>query len=185
MLNDDLEVITPDWIDALVGLAQRPTSGIVGAKLRFPNETIQHCGIVMGINDHVAHVYHQYPVANIGYNGFTHVIRNHLAVTGACMAARMSCLIEVGLFDESLRIDYNDIDLCLKLHSAGYRNIFTPYAELYHFEGSSQSRKEPTPADRKVFNQRWGHYLNADPFYNPNLTRHELDFRAAEPATWA
>jgi GT2 family glycosyltransferase/glycosyltransferase involved in cell wall biosynthesis len=184
MLNDDLEVITPDWVDALIGLAQRPSTGIVGAKLRFANDTIQHCGVIFGINNHVAHIYHQHPAELIGYNGYTHVIRNYLAVTGAVIAARMSHLMEVGLFDETLRVDYNDTDLCLKLHSIGYRNIYTPYAELYHFEGTSQARKEPTPADRKVFDQRWGHYLKADPFYNPNLTKHELNFRAAAPKTW-
>jgi GT2 family glycosyltransferase/glycosyltransferase involved in cell wall biosynthesis len=184
MLNDDLEVITPDWVDALIGLAQRPTTGVVGSKLRFPNDTIQHCGIVLGINGHVAHIYHQHPAEPIGYNGFTHVIRNYLAVTGACIATRKSILLEIGGFDEALRIDYNDIDLCLKLHFAGYRNIFTPYAELYHFEGTSQERNEPTPADRLIFEKRWGDQMYNDPFYNPNLTRRELNFGAADPAIW-
>ncbi len=184
MLNDDLEVITPGWVDALIGLAQRRTTGIVGAKLRFPNDTIQHCGVVLGINEHVAHIYHQYPIEPIGYNGYTHVIRNYLAVTGACIATRMSCLIEVGLFDEKLRIDYNDIDICLKLHALGYRNIYTPYAELYHFEGTSQARTEPTPEDRQEFNRRWGYFLKGDPFYNPNLTKQELNYRAANPDIW-
>lgn len=176
LLNDDMEVISADWLDALIELAQRQTTGIVGARLLYPDNRIQHCGIILGINDHVAHIYHQAPAGQVGYNGYTHLIRNYLAVTGACMATRMSIFDEIGGFDESLAVDYNDIDLCLRAYSAGYRNIYTPFAQLYHFEGITQVRKSSDSGEHEIFVRRWQAYMNRDPFYNPNLTRCRLDF---------
>jgi GT2 family glycosyltransferase/glycosyltransferase involved in cell wall biosynthesis len=176
LLNDDMEVISPDWVDALVELAQRPTTGAVGARLLYADNRVQHCGIVLGINGHAAHVYHQAPADRVGYNAYTHLIRNYLAVTGACMAIRMSLIDEVGGFDEALAVEYNDIDFCLRLHSAGYRNVYTPFSQLYHFEGTSLKRTNINETDHQLFAQRWRRYLNCDPFYNPNLTRQRLDF---------
>ncbi len=178
LLNDDMEIITPDWVDALVELAQRPTSGVVGARLLYPENLVQHCGIVFGINNEVAHIYHQASAEDIGYNGFTHLIRNYLAVTGACAAFRMSLVDEVGGFDEQLAIDYNDIDFCMRVHNAGYRNIYTPFAQLYHFEGVTQVRTSSNPAERALFVSRWKNYMERDPYYNINLSRTRLDFSA-------
>jgi hypothetical protein len=179
LLNDDMEVLSPDWVDALVELAKRPTTGFVGARLLFPDGRIQHCGMILGINDNAAHVYHQWPSDQMGYHGYTHIIRNYLAVTGACLATRMSVFDEVGGFDEKLAVDYNDVDLCLRVHAAGYRNIYTPFATLYHFERSSLIRSNPNEEDRRVFVERWAEFMKRDPFYNPNLTRERLDFTAA------
>jgi GT2 family glycosyltransferase/glycosyltransferase involved in cell wall biosynthesis len=176
LLNDDMEVISPDWVDALVELAMRPSSGLVGARLLYPDDRIQHCGVVLGINEQVAHIYHQWPAAQIGYNGYTHIIRNYLAVTGACIAARMSIFDEVGGFDETLKVDYNDIDLCLRVHVAGYRNIYTPFATLYHFEGVTQTRSSANEEERRIFTERWAEFMKCDPYYNPNLSRKRLDF---------
>jgi GT2 family glycosyltransferase len=115
LLNDDMEVSSSDWIDALVEVARRPATGIVGARLLYPDDRIQHCGVILGINNHAAHIYHQAPSNQIGYNGYTHLIRNYLAVTGACIATRMSIFDEVGGFDEIFAVDYTDIDLCLRV----------------------------------------------------------------------
>ena len=182
LLNDDMEIIEPGWLDALVELASRPTTGVVGGKLLSHKNTIQHCGVVLGINNNVAHVYHQWPADQIGYNGYTDLIRNYLAVTGACLATRMSIVSEIGGFDEELAIDYNDIDFCLKVFSAGYRNIYTPFAKLYHFEGLTAQRSTQNPKERKIFLERWHNYMSCDPYYNPNLSRQRLDFAAREPA---
>jgi GT2 family glycosyltransferase len=179
LLNDDMEVISPDWVDALVELAQRPTTGVVGGRLLYPDNRVQHCGIVLGINGHVAHVHHQAPADQTGYNSYSHLIRNYLAVTGACLATRMSLVDEVGGFDEVFAVDYNDVDFCLRLHAAGYRNIYTPFAQLYHFEGTSLKRTHPSRSEHELFVDRWRDYMNCDPFYNPNLTRRRLDFSQA------
>jgi GT2 family glycosyltransferase len=182
LLNDDMEIIEPGWLDALVELALRPTTGVVGGKLLYHTNAIQHCGVVLGINNNVAHVYHRWPADQIGYNSYTHLIRNYLAVTGACLATRMSIVSEVGGFDEALAIDYNDIDFCLKVFSAGYRNIYTPFAKLYHFEGLTAQRSTQNPKERKIFMERWHNYMSCDPYYNPNFSRQRLDFAAREPA---
>lgn len=179
LLNDDMEIASADWLDALVELATRPTTGVVGARLLYPDGRIQHCGIVLGINGEVAHVYHQWPGDRIGYNGYTHLIRNYLAVTGACMATRMSLIDEIGGFDETFAIDYNDIDFCLRAHAAGYRNIYTPFASLFHFEGTTQARSNSSQKEHELFVERWRNYLSYDPFYNQNLTRRRLDFSDA------
>ena len=175
-LNDDMEILSSDWIDALVEVARRPAMGIVGARLLYPDDRIQHCGVILGINNHAAHIYHQAPSNQIGYNA--HLIRNYLAVTGACIATRMSIFDEVGGFDEIFAVDYNDIDLCLRVHSAGYRNVYTPFGTLYHFEGITQTRSSSNQDEHKLFLDRWHKYMDCDPFYNPNLTRQRLDFSA-------
>jgi GT2 family glycosyltransferase/glycosyltransferase involved in cell wall biosynthesis len=176
LLNDDMEVISPGWLDALVELAVRPEIGIVGAKLLYPDDRLQHCGIVLGINDHVAHIYHGWPREFVGHNGYTHLIRNYLAVTGACMATRMSVINEVGGFDERFAVDFNDIDLCLRVRERGYRNVYTPFAELYHFEGATQVRSQASAREHALFVGRWKKFMECDPYYNPNLTREKLDF---------
>jgi GT2 family glycosyltransferase/glycosyltransferase involved in cell wall biosynthesis len=179
LLNDDMEVISADWVDSLVELAQRPTTGVVGGRLLYPDNRIQHCGIVLGINGHVAHIHHQAPADQTGYNAYSHLIRNYLAVTGACMATRMSLIDEIGGFDEAFAVDYNDVDFCLRLHASGYRNIYTPFAQLYHFEGTSLKRARPSDWEHELFSRRWRQYMTSDPFYNPNLTRQRLDFSQA------
>ena len=179
ILNDDMEVISPEWVDSLVELAQRPTSGIVGARLLYPDNRIQHCGMIFGINDQVAHIFHLSNSDQIGYNGFTHIVRNYLALTGACHATRMSLLNELGGFDEAFAIDFNDVDLCLRAHAVGYRNIYTPFATLYHFEGTTLKRSEAAQTEYRAFYKKWRQYFDYDPYYNPNLTRKRHDFTAA------
>ncbi len=175
-LNDDIEVITPDWIEALCEQLSCAGVGIVGAKLYHANETIQHAGVVLGVNNGAAHVYHGYPREYIGYNGFTHVVRNYSAVTAACLLTKKSLIEKVGGFDEVFAIDYNDIDFCLKVLDLGYRIVFTPFCEMYHFESSSIKRLKADDGESEKFKIRWKKYLDNDPSYNPNLPKNRHDF---------
>jgi glycosyltransferase involved in cell wall biosynthesis len=175
ILNDDIEVIAPDWIEALLAFSQRAEIGAVGAMLLYPNHRIQHAGVVLGVTGPTGHIFVNQPVDQIGYGGFTHVIRNYSAVTAAVLATRMSIIREVGGFDNNLAIDYNDIDFCLRLRARGYRIVYTPYAKLYHFEGSSIARKEPNKADRAYFSKRWRDQIASDPYYNLGLPKDRLD----------
>ncbi len=175
ILNDDIEVISPDWIEALLSFSRRPDVGAVGAQLLYPNNRLQHAGVVMGVNGLTTHIFHNLPAAEVGYCGFTHLIRNYSAVTGAVLATRMSLVREVGMFDRNLRVDYNDIDFCLRLGAAGYRVVYTPYASLYHFEGSSLARRAVDESDRQHFLARWQTKVSSDPYYNPRLPRNRTD----------
>jgi GT2 family glycosyltransferase len=175
MLNDDIEVISADWIESLLSCSRQPGVGITGARLLYPNDRVQHAGIVLGVNGATAHIFHGAHVNDVCYCGYSHVIRDYSAVTGAVMATRMSVVREVGFFDESMGTDYNDIDFCLRVCAQGYRVVYTPYATLYHFERSSLSRTEPTPSDQNVFLSRWGTLVEADPYYHPLLPRDRLD----------
>lgn len=171
VLNDDLEVISPDWIEALLSFSRQPEIGAVGCRLRFADERIQHAGIGLGLDAPCMHLFYNRPADAPGYYSFTHLVRNYSAVTGAVLATTMSKLREVGGFDEDLRIDYNDIDLCLKLGEKGYRIVYTPHAELYHFERSSSSRDVTDPADTARFLARWGDLLKRDIYMNPSFVR--------------
>ena len=176
LMNDDMEVISTDWIEALLEPAQDPKVAVVGGRLLHADRTIQHVGVVLGVNQGAAHIYHCSPEQTIGYNGFTHCIRNYSAVTGACMLIKKNMLRELGGFDESFATDYNDIDFCLKITKAGFRVVYTPYCELFHFECSSIKRTVSCPEGTKLFNQRWHHLIANDPYYNPNLPRNRHDF---------
>jgi hypothetical protein len=184
LLNDDLEVIARDWLGSMIELLECKEIGVVGAKLLFPDGRIQHAGIVLGVNGGAAHIYHGFPDL-VGYNAFTHVVRNYSAVTAACMATRREVLEATGGFDERLPIDYNDVDFCLKAIERGYRVVYTPHAELLHFEGSSIPRATQNPREVALFRERWALYLQCDPHYNPNLMRRSVDFSIdPEVANW-
>lgn len=169
ILNDDLEVISKDWIEALLEWSQQKEIGAVGARLLFHDDRIQHAGVVLGVNGSAAHVFHGAPVDPPSYYGYSHLIRNYSAVTGAVLATRMELVNKINGFDPSMRIDFNDIDFSLKIRKEGYRIVYTPYAELYHFEGSSESRTTQSDNDLNNFVSRWKEELRCDPFYNPNL----------------
>jgi GT2 family glycosyltransferase len=176
MLNDDMEIINADWLTSLLELSQDPEIGAVGARLLHADGTIQHVGCVIGVNGGAAHVYHSFPGDFVGYNGFTHLIRNYAAVTGACMATRKSVLAQIGGLDESFAVDFNDTDLCLKMLEAGYRVVYTPYAQLFHFEGVSAQRTTQNAEERRRFIARWPRYMENDPYFNPNFARDRFDF---------
>ena len=175
-LNNDTEVIRPDWMRALLEHAQRPEVGAVGAKLLFPDGRIQHAGVVLGIEGTVAHAFRLMPSDS---PMLANVVRNCSAVTAACMMMRRSLFEEVGRLDEALPIDYNDIDLCLRLRRRGLLIVYTPLALLYHHESASRQPYRSQPY-RELFMSRWGRdIMRGDPYYNRNLTLARDDWSVA------
>lgn len=170
-LNDDIKVITPDWIESMLEFSQQEEIGAVGAKLLFPNNKIQHNGVVV-INGNPGHAFYNYDHDHPGYFLSNVVNRNYIAVTGACLMLRKSLYDLVEGFDEFFPLNYNDVDFCLRLHKLGYRHVVTPYAQLYHYE--SMTRESGLqPKEWNNFNDRWKDYLAAcggDPYYNVNLS---------------
>ena len=164
LLNDDLEVISNDWIEALVEQAARPEIGVVGGKLLFPDQTIQHAGISIGLNGSAGHVFMGKEEETKEYGGYASIIRNYGAVTGALMAYRKEVFDSLGGFDEIFRVDYNDIDFCLRCIAKGYRVVYTPYAELYHFHNSTFNRSHDMGNERAEFLRRWQTWINRDPY---------------------
>jgi len=178
-LNDDISVITPGWLRAMVELACRPEVGAVGAKLLYPDDTIQHAGIVLGYFDTCGHAFKHHPASERTYYDFPDMVRNVSAVTAACMMVPRERFWECGGFDTTtLPVAYQDVDLCLKLNQRGYRVLYTPYAQLYHYEAVSKQPedKDPRPNETLAFIQRWKDVIENDPFYNPNLTRASGDY---------
>ena len=179
LLNDDMEVINDDWLTSLLEISQDPEIGAVGARLFHADGTVQHVGCVIGVNGGSAHVYHSFPGDFIGYNGFTHLIRNYSAVTGACLATRKSVLSLANGLDESFALDFNDTDLCLRIIDRGFRVVYTPYAQLFHFEGRSAKRSTQSADERRRFVARWARYMENDPYFNPNFAKERFDFTVA------
>ncbi|MDR0499664.1 MAG: glycosyltransferase family 2 protein [Coriobacteriales bacterium] len=182
-LNNDIEVVSPDWLQEMLGFAQRKDVAAVGARLLYPDKTVQHAGVVLGINGVAGHAHKGMPVSHTGYMFRLQVAQNFLAVTGACLMVSKDKFWQVNGFDESLAVAFNDVDFCLRLHEAGYVNVFTPYAELFHYESKSRGY-EDTPEKKKRFANesrqlrlRWVNLLqDTDPYYNPNLTLFREDF---------
>ena len=182
LLNDDLEVIASEWLTAMLEFSQQPEIGAVGARLLFPDGRLQHVGMLVGVGGVAAHPLHMFPGSHTGYFGSAITVRNCSAVTAACLMTRKAVFEEVGGFDEGLAIDFNDVDFCLKIRRAGYRIVYTPYAQLYHLESSSIGGRIQNPAELERMRLRWTDELTAgDPYYNPNLTRDFLDYRLASP----
>ena len=188
LINDDVEVIHPEWLSEMVSYAIRPDIGVVGAKLLYPDDTIQHAGIVLGIYGVAGHVHRFLPRHSAGYFGRAQSVRSVSAVTGACAIVRRSVYEEVGGLNETeLQIACNDVDLCLRVVDAGYINIWTPYAELYHHESVSRgfdiSPEKIARSEREIeyMKKRWGSRLNEDPAYNPNLGLYDENSRIAWP----
>ena len=185
-LNNDIEVITPEWLGELVSHAQRPEIGAVGAKLWYPNETIQHAGLVL-VAGLAGHAHHGRKRGDHGYFSRASLTQSLSAVTAACVCMRRKLFEEVGGFDETLAVAFNDVDLCLRIQAAGYRNLYTPHAELYHHESASRGY-EDTPEKMQRFQKeadilraRWMSVLMNDPYYNPNLTLSGDPFTLAWP----
>lgn len=177
LLNDDVEVVTPDWLESMLELAQQIEIGAVGAKLFFPNRRIQHVGVMI-LGGNPGHAFHGFADEHPGYFCSNIVNRNYLAVTGACMMIRQELFQELGGLDEEFALNYNDVDLCLKVHQAGYRNVVTPYAQLIHYESASR-RKGLRPGEWERLNNKWKNYFNTlgkDPYYNPNLSLNAANF---------
>ncbi len=179
LLNDDTEAINAEWLEAMLEHSQRPEVGAVGARLLFPDRTIQHAGVVIGIHGKAGHVFWGFPGDSPGYYDFARVIRNYSAVTGACLMTRRALFEELGGFDEAFAVSYNDVDLCLRIRARGHLVVYTPYAVLYHHQSASRGAYDPAK-DRKyedLLRQRWQRvFEDGDPYYNPHLTLSDFDF---------
>ena len=185
LLNNDTEVITPDWMEELLMYAMRKDVGVAGAKLYYPDKTIQHAGIVIGLGAHrtAGHTHYRIPEANVGYMGRLCYAQDVTAVTGACMMVSKALYEELGGLDESFTVALNDVDFCLRVREKGLLNIFTPFAELYHYESKSRgSDKKDERALRYQqesdrFRVKWADALaKGDPYYNPNFSLDHSDF---------
>jgi GT2 family glycosyltransferase len=181
-LNNDTEVVTPDWIEALVEQAQRPPIGAVGALLLYADETIQHAGVVLRIGGIAGHGHRFLPADTPGYYYTVKTVNNFSAVTGACVMIRRDVFDAVGGFDEGLAVAFNDVDLCLRIREHGFRIVYVPHAVLYHFESKSRG-SDDTPEkierdmrERAFMQRRWNCSDREDPYYSPHLSLTREDY---------
>jgi GT2 family glycosyltransferase len=186
LLNNDIQIITVNWMEEMLMYAQRSDVGAVGAKLYFPDRKIQHAGVILGLGAHrtAGHSHYGMEGTNLGYMGRLCYAQDMSAVTGACLMISRAKYDEVGGLDPSFAISLNDVDLCLKLRKKGYLNVFTPMAELYHYEsisrGSDTDKKnvERFEAECESFKSRWKKILDdGDPYYNPHFSLDYSDYR--------
>ena len=183
LLNNDVEVINADWLEEMLGYCMREDVGIVGARLYYPDDTIQHAGVVIGFGGIAGHAFVQQKRGTTGYCHRIICAQDYSAVTAACMMVKKSVFEDVGGLTEELKVAFNDVDFCMKVRQAGKLVVYNPYAELYHYESKSRGL-EDTPEkvarfnnEIKIFSERWPEILkNGDPYYNPNLTLKSQDF---------
>ncbi len=183
LVNNDVEVINPDWLTEMVSHCLRPEIGCVGAKLYYSNDTLQHAGVIVSLGGVAGHSHKHFPRNHPGYFHRLSLVQTLSAVTAACLLIRKNIFEQVlGLDEENLHVAFNDVDFCLKVREAGYRNLWTPYAELYHYEsisrGAEDSPEKIARFAREVnfMKTKWGKLLELDPFYSPNLTKDREDF---------
>lgn len=177
LLNNDTEVISSDWIEQMLMFAQRSDIGAVGCMLYYPDESVQHGGVIIGLGGIAGHAHKSYYRNDNGYMNRLKVCQNFSAVTAACMMARKRVWDEVGGLDEKFAVAFNDVDFCMKIRQAGYLIVWTPFAELYHYESKSRgqedtySKKKRFKKEIERFREKWGDELiSGDPYYNPNLS---------------
>lgn len=183
LLNDDTAIITPDWLSEMVSYAVLPEIGCVGAKLFYSNGKIQHGGVILGLGHVAGHAHRYFPGDSCGYMNRLICTQYVSAVTGACLLVRREIYEEVdGLDDKNLTIAYNDVDFCIKVKMAGYHNIWTPHARLYHYEslsrGADNTSKKKLRYNKEVryMHKKWKNILKNDPYYHPYLTNKREDF---------
>jgi GT2 family glycosyltransferase len=181
-LNNDTEPISEGWIESLVEYAQRPSIGAVGALLLYRDDTVQHAGVVLGLGGVAGHSHKHFPAGAPGYFYMLRAVNNYSAVTAACMMVRREVFERAGRFDESLAVAFNDVDFCLRVREAGFRNVYLPHVVLYHDESKSRGPEtQPGSVERfrgeiETMKQRWPVLALGDPCYNPNLTLDREDF---------
>jgi len=182
-LNNDVMIITPSWIEEMLMYSQRSDVGMVGIKLYFLNGSVQHAGMILGLGGVAGHIYLGAPYDDIGFMAKLQIVQNMSAVTAACVMIRKSVFEEVGLFTPEFYDSFNDVDLCLKIRSAGYLIVWTPYAEAYHLESKSRGYYSASRKKRKIaretafFKSKWGKVLaSGDPYYNCNLSLDRADY---------
>lgn len=182
MLNNDIEIIHDDWLSEMVSLAIRPEVGCVGAKLLYPDDTIQHAGVIMGLGGYAAHSHRGIGRYEAGYFYRAQVRQNLSAVTAACLLVKRDIYEQVNGLDEQFEVAYNDVDFCLRVQAAGYKNIYTPYAELYHHESKTRGSDDTAPKQKRfdkekaLLLERWSNVIRHDPYYNSNLTKSSEKF---------
>ncbi len=185
LLNNDIEIVSPTWIEEMLVFAQESSVGAVGAKLLYPDGSIQHGGVIVGIGDVAGHAHRHFPESSVGYMGRLDLPQELSAVTGACLMVSKSKFLEVGGLTEELTVGYNDVDFCLKLTSKGYRNVYSPSATLIHHESKSRGfddsplKKARASLESKYMQERWQSILKRDPHYNRNLSLMTEDFSLA------
>jgi GT2 family glycosyltransferase len=190
-LNNDTEIDDPGWLTEMVSHALQPEVGAVGARLWYPDGTLQHGGVVLGLGGVAGHAFPHIPRGHPGYFNRAMLQQNCSAVTGACMVVRQAVFEELGGFDEvNLGVTFNDIDFCLRLAEHGYRVVWTPYANLIHHESASRGHQR-TPEEQAQFLREagymqkvWAARLLRDPYYNPNLSMNLPGFEIAFPPRW-
>lgn len=182
LLNNDTEVITPNWIEEMLMYCQRPDIGVVGAKLYYPDNTIQHAGVVIGLAGFAGHIFHGASQQDLGYNGNLIHVQNLSAVTAACMMIKKKVFDELYGLNEKYVVAFNDIDFCLRVREKGYLIVWTPFAELYHYESKSRGLEdtkekiERFEKEIQLFQKDWNQILEeGDPYYNPNLSYERPD----------
>jgi len=188
LINNDIEVISPDWLSEMMSIALQPGVGAVGARLWYPNDTLQHGGVIIGLGGVAGHSHKSFQRDALGYFGRAQLIQSLSAVTAACLVVSKEIYSAVGgLNEKELTVAFNDVDFCLKVRAAGYRNVWTPYAELYHHESATRGF-ENTPEKLKRFQEEikymervWDTGNWSDPAYSPNLTLDREDFSFAWP----
>ena len=187
LMNNDIEILTPDWLEEMVSFAARSDVGCVGARLWYPDGRLQHGGCIVGIGGIAGHAHKYFHKGHAGYFGRAVLHQSFSAVTAACLLLRREIFEQVGGLDEKLVVAFNDVDFCLRVQAAGYRNVWTPYAEMTHHESASRG-EENTPAtvarcgsEIAYVMARWGHSLAQDPAYSFNLSLEREDFSYAWP----
>jgi GT2 family glycosyltransferase len=187
LMNNDIEILTPDWMEEMLSFASQSDIGCVGARLWFPDGRLQHAGVITGLGGVAGHPNKYFPKGYAGYFGRAILTQSMSAVTAACLMIRRDLWNKVQGFDEDLAVAFNDVDFCLRVKAAGYRNVWTPHAEMNHHESASRGN-ETTPEKRQRYleeiermKSRWGDTLAGDPAYNPNLTLAHDDFSCAWP----
>ncbi len=187
LLNNDIEIITPEWIEEMLMYVQREDVGAAGAMLYYPDDTVQHAGVIIGIGGIAGHAFKFAPRNELGYMGRLCYAQNLSAVTAACMLVKASVYHAVGGLDEGFQVAFNDIDLCMKIRQAGYLIVWTPHAEAIHYESKSRGYEDTVEKQLRFrseilqFEHKWGEQLAAgDPYYNPNLTLEREDFSTAD-----
>jgi O-antigen biosynthesis protein len=177
LLNNDTEVITNNWIEGMVAQAQRPSIGAVGALLRYPDNTIQHAGIELKSQEIASHTHQHFPIQAAGYNNQIHSVNNVSAVTAACLMCRRQVFEEVGGFEETLGVAFNDVDFCLKLRQKGYWNVYLPHVQLYHYESKSRGYEDTLEKQRRFeretqyMRQTWSQQIAHDPCSSSHIAQ--------------
>lgn len=187
LLNNDVEIITPDWLEQMLMFAQRRDVGAVGAMLYYPDDTVQHAGVILGIGGVAGHAHKYFPRNSYGYMSRMTIAQNYSCVTAACVMIRRSVWEEIKGLDETFKVAFNDVDMCMRIRKAGYLLVWTPYAELYHYESKSRGVEDTPEKKRRFegevlrFQARWAAELKSgDPYYNPNLSLVREDFSLKE-----